>query len=325
MRCLALGQAWHAAGGTVTFAMQPGAPGVEARVQAEGMAVAHIASAPGSPADAAETAALAGALGAAHAVLDGYHFGAAMQRALKAAGLTLLVLDDNRDAEYYSADLVLNQNVYAVEDMYVRREPTTRLLLGSDYALLRREFWPWRGWQRGTTALGRRVLVTLGGGDPANLTGRVLAALNAVPRELAITAVIGASNPHRPALEALAAGSAHEVSLVQNVADMPERMIDSDLAISAAGSTVWEMAFTGLPALLIVVADNQRRAAAALAERGVARSLGWHENITEADIAQEAAVLLRDAAQRAGMSRAGQALVDGRGTHRVLAALCWGC
>ncbi len=51
-------------------------------------------------------------------------------------------------AAHYSADLVLNQNAFADEGLYPRRDASTRLLLGPRFALLRHEFVEWRGWER---------------------------------------------------------------------------------------------------------------------------------------------------------------------------------
>ena len=97
--------------------------------------------------------------------------------ALKAAGRKLLVVDDTGHAGVYAADLVLDQNAHATEKLYQCREPYSKLLLGSRYALLRREFRPWREWKREIAPVARKVLVTVGGTDPDNLTVRVMRAL----------------------------------------------------------------------------------------------------------------------------------------------------
>ena len=110
-------------------------------------------------------------------MVDGYQFNADYQRALKAAGFRVLFLDDYGHATHYSADLVLNQNAYANEKMYAARESYTRLLLGTDYCLLRREFSSWRGWKREIAPIGTKILVTMGGSDPENFTTDVVEAL----------------------------------------------------------------------------------------------------------------------------------------------------
>ena len=62
---------------------------------------------------------------------------------------------------------------------------------------------------------------------------------------------------------------------------MPQLMAWADLAVSAAGTTCWELAFMGLPMLLVVLADNQRPNATCLDELGVAGNLGWHGELSE--------------------------------------------
>ena len=242
MRCLALAQAWQDAGGQVTFLSAALPPGLESRLNAEGMTLVTL------DADAAQTALVAQELGADWVVLDGYHFDAGSQRALKDAGARLLVLDDNGDSDAYSADLVLNQNVHARAEWYASRAPDTRLLLGTRYALLRREFRVRHDRPRGTPKVARKVLVTLGGSDPDNVTLKVLDALALIRAEsLDVTVVVGGGSPHRASLEDAAARMPFPVRVVVNAANMPELMAWADVAISAAGSTVWELAFSRRP------------------------------------------------------------------------------
>src|SRR5271169_5127044 len=163
MRCLALAQAWHDGGGRAVFAMADATPAVEERLQSEGFEVTRLVVRVGSVADAEETAKLAHQHNASWAVVDGYGFGAEYQANLKSRGLKVLFIDDNGHAGHYSADLVLNQNVYAEEAPYRSRGLSTKLLLGPRFAMLRREFAAWREWRRENPAIVRKVLVTMGG------------------------------------------------------------------------------------------------------------------------------------------------------------------
>ncbi|MBE3120100.1 MAG: UDP-2,4-diacetamido-2,4,6-trideoxy-beta-L-altropyranose hydrolase, partial [Candidatus Atribacteria bacterium] len=128
MRCLALAQAWQEKGGRATFVMTTETPAVEARLASEGMQVTHLVTQPGSPEDAQQTVGLAQQREAVWIVVDGYYFGADYQQTIKRAGLRLLFVDDYGHAGHYYADLVLNQNIYANESLYPKREPHTRLL-----------------------------------------------------------------------------------------------------------------------------------------------------------------------------------------------------
>jgi UDP-2,4-diacetamido-2,4,6-trideoxy-beta-L-altropyranose hydrolase len=320
MRCLALAQAWRHAGGHAIFAMAEATPAVEERLRSEGFEVARPGVRVGSAADAEEAARLAHKHNVSWVVVDGYEFGAEYQATLKSRGLKVLFIDDNGHAGRYSADLVLNQNVQASEAFYPSRDASTRLLLGPRFAMLRREFTSWRGWNREIPAVARRVLVTMGGSDPDNVTERVVRAILADP-SLNATVVVGGSNPHLPQLRELVAGAQQNVHLVDNVPNMPELMAKSDVAISGAGTTSLEMCFLGLPVLLIVLADNQRPAAEELNRRGAAINLGDGAEIRPSILSPCLTRLVSSQDTRKAMSERGRELVDGHGAERVVRAM----
>jgi UDP-2,4-diacetamido-2,4,6-trideoxy-beta-L-altropyranose hydrolase len=320
MRCLALAQAWQDTGGRAVFAMAQATPAVEERLQQENMGVARLKAEPGSAGDVQETIALAREKRASWVVVDGYGFGADYQAGLKSAGLKVLFIDDNGHAGHYSADLVLNQNAQANDGFYQSRDATTRLLLGPRFAMLRREFTSWREWKREAPAIARKVLVTMGGSDPDNATERVVQAILGDSR-LDATVVVGGSNPHLTRLRELVAGAQRDVLLVRNVTNMPELMANSDIAISGAGTTSLEMCFMGLPALLVVLAENQRAAAEELNRRGVAIGLGEGAEIQPSTLSPHLTRLVNSPNARKTMSEHGRELVDGRGAERVVRAL----
>ncbi len=326
MRCLALAQAWQAAGGRVLFAEAQAVPALDERLRGEGIEIAHLPPVVlGSGEDAAATAVLAQQFNAQWIVIDGYHFGAVYQKQLKEAGFRLLFVDDNGHADHYYADLVLNQNIHAEAALYQRREPYTRLLLGTSYALLRREFWPWRGWRREIPERARRILVTLGGSDPDNVTLKVIRALQRLDdAELEAVVVVGGSNPHYDSLVTAVAEGEAAIQLQRNVTNMPELMAWADLAVSAGGSTCWELAFMGLPNIILVLADNQCLIAQKLDEAGAALNLGWYENITLEMITHSFATLLNCPDQLQIMSHSGKRIVDGWGSVKVIQIMVTG-
>lgn len=353
MRCLALAQAWQDAGGKATFLMAVSTPTLVERVKSEEIEVLTLNAEPGSEEDARQTIQLAFSLqqtgqkpetgNLSHSspnsglrshpselapqlrsqvsslspwvVADGYEFGAAFQRKVKDAGLQLLLVDDYGHAESYCADIVLNQNLYSTEDLYTNRESSAQLLLGSRYVLLRREFAKWRGWTRQIQKHARKVLVTLGGGDPNKVTGKVIRALWNLDVEVKI--VVGGSNPHTEELRA-EIRNLKNGELVVDAPHMPELMAWADVAVAAGGTTSCEMAFMGLPSIVFVLADNQQAVAAKLDAEGVSLSVGDHSDVSEADLTEALHTLLEDPARRQAMSRRGQELVDGLGGDRVV-------
>jgi UDP-2,4-diacetamido-2,4,6-trideoxy-beta-L-altropyranose hydrolase len=322
MRCLALGQGWRDRGGEVFIIQAPGAAELEQRLRSEQLHLVVLEARPGTAEDAAETAALARGVGARWVVVDGYHFDADYQRAIKVAGQRLLFIDDYGHAARYDADLVLNQNVYAHEVLYPHRANTTRLLLDTRYALLRREFLAWREWRRDIPRTARKVLVTLGGADPANVTLKVVDALKQIDVSgMEAIVVVGASNPHYQKLEAAAHDSRMAIRLVRNVTNMPELMAWADLAISAGGSSNWELALLGVPTIIVALAENQRMIAERLGALGAAVYLGWHADVPKDMIGTALSEFMHQPTARQHLSQQARAIVDGAGVARVLSHL----
>ncbi len=87
-------------------------------------------------------------LGASWVQADGYDFDSSFQQALKESGIGLLLVDDMALYEHYHADIVLNQNLRGNETSYAHRETFTRLLLGTQYALIRKELMSWKKHKR---------------------------------------------------------------------------------------------------------------------------------------------------------------------------------
>lgn len=324
MRCLALAQEWkqryYSSIVFVTHVSTP--PTLVERLQHEGCQVVFIASTRGSEQDARETIAFAIRYQAQWIIIDGYDFGYTYQQFIKSYGFQVVFIDDYGHANAYVADIILNQNLHAQESYYLNRTSQTALLLGSQYVLLRREFWPWRDWKRLVKQHSHRILLTLGGVDAPNVTRTVLAALSQMHHiPLEIVVIVGAANPHWKSLVTIAEESPHQVQLRRNVTSMPELLAWADLAIAAAGSTCWELLFMGLPSILIELADNQRPIAASLMQASAAISIGYHAELSQEKIIENCATLLKNQSLREQLSVNGKKLVDGWGASRVVQAI----
>jgi len=318
MRCLALAQAWQEKGGQAHVrGRMP--DGLRARLVGEGVEFIDVEEEGGTSADAQATAACAQKVGASWIVVDGYHFGAAYQQNLREAGHRVLFIDDYGHADRYEADLVLNQNIDAEDGLYADRAEHTDLLLGPKFALLRKEFWPWRAPRREIRVEAEHILITLGGVDPDNVTTDTVEALGSMEASgVRATVVIGGSNPHEEEVRTAAKSAGVPIDVRQNVDDMAELMADSDIAVSAGGSTCWELAFMGIPNVIVVLAENQKGIARGLGEAGSAVNLGWHENVGTSEIESALKSLLRNDQKRRRMADRAQSLVDGSGSERVL-------
>ncbi len=322
MRCLALAQAWQDAGGRAVFAMAETTPSLERRMREEGIEAEHLSGSAGTAEDAEQTRSLAARTNADWIVVDGYQFGSDYQSLIKSAGFKLLFMDDYVHAEPYSADLVLNQNLQASPSLYAKRAPSTQLLLGPRFAMLRREFHPWRNWERKTPAMGRRILVTMGGSDPDNLTAKVIEAIrNLSHPALEATILVGGSNPHLRSVGELIRGQKLPIRLVIDACNVSEWMTWADVAVAGAGTTFWEMCFLGLPGLLLVLAPNQEKIAETAERMGIAWIINKQSQASASTIAGKLNELLNSESARKTQSANGRKLVDGRGAGRVVAFL----
>jgi UDP-2,4-diacetamido-2,4,6-trideoxy-beta-L-altropyranose hydrolase len=274
-RCLALTQAWIDWGGRVTLMAASPPKRWADRYRAEGAMVVEPSRGFG--------------VGADWAVLDGYRFGPEDEVRARKAALRLLVIDDHGSGGDHGADLVVDQNLGATADSY-----QGEVLVGTRYALLRRDFWRWRQWTRDIPDRAREVLVTLGGSPPDEVTSLVQAAVAELSRDGLNTTVL------------------------ENVEDVASAMASADIAVSASGSTCWELCCLGLPAVLLPIAPNQEPLAAALHLSGVAEDAGRPSTITATALATTALNLARDPRRRSEMARRGRQLVDGRGARRVV-------
>lgn len=321
---IALAQAWQDVGGEAVFLCADITTALEARIDEEGFLLEKIQASPGSREDIEATCTAVAQYDAdsISVALDGYQFDADFQLGLNKAGIRLLVMDDYGHAGFYHADWVLNQNISAREELYARRAPHTRLLLGPRFALLRLEFLKYRGWQRQIPETARKVLVTLGGADPDNVTGKVIEAL--APLDIEVKVVVGGSNPHLPdlqeAVENLETLPA-KIELVVNPTDMPGLMAWADLAIAAGGSTAWELAFMGLPSLFVILAENQVGIAKELESAGFGICLGRGADFDKDKLQIALRRVLENPAERNRNSIAGRNLVDGMGCHRTVCQL----
>ena len=316
MRCLALAQACLQAGGRATLLTTRPAGWLKQRMAAEGLSVIAQASEPGSTDDARATVNAAREAGASWVVADGYFTAAEYQHLIKSGGLRLLVLDDYQHSADYPADIVLNQNPGSEELQYPHR-PETKLLLGTRFALLRREFWGWRRRQPLRDREARRLLVTLGGSDPGRVAARVLQAAEAIEGlGLCLDVVCGPESDSE--LTDAAQRSRHTVRVLRTVDDMAALMSETDAAVSAGGSTVWELAFMGVPFVVLASAENQRSNAGWLVRHGGALYGGWHAEATAEALTAPIRALLQDSSLRAALAARGKELVDGEGVERVL-------
>jgi UDP-2,4-diacetamido-2,4,6-trideoxy-beta-L-altropyranose hydrolase len=331
MRCMALGQLWQKSGGEVTFLSYCDNAALRHRIISEGFQLISMEQMHPDPSDFVQVLKYSRNVGKANGVswlvLDGYHFDTDYQMSVREAGIRLLVIDDYNHLQRYCADILLNQNIGAEKISYSGNSDMI-CLFGPKYALLRNEFLDWKDRFKGQPSRVRNILVAMGGADPDNITLKVVRSLlQEGLKDFKVNIVVGPTNSNLKVLE-------HEIESVAEAglliarklylhksANMPNLMAEADLAITAGGSTCWELCFFGIPSLVIVAAKNQQEIAYGLEKEEAFICLGWHHELTERHIQKQIANLITDKERRQAMSANALSLVDGKGPSRVLKEL----
>ncbi|MCA9182378.1 MAG: UDP-2,4-diacetamido-2,4,6-trideoxy-beta-L-altropyranose hydrolase, partial [Planctomycetales bacterium] len=255
--------------------------------------------------DALQTAEALGPIGAIDwLVVDHYGIDARWEQMLRPFVGSILVIDDLADRQH-ECDMLLDQNYYL--DANSRYDglvpPHCRQLIGPGYVILRPEFKHLIDTRLRDRSSVRRLLVNFGGVDPDNVTGLAVEAVLELQRPmLAVNVVIGASNPNRTALEQQLERLPSGVLHVQTT-KMAALIATADLALGACGASTWERCYLGLPSLVVVVADNQRQAAADLHCNGIIENLGNARDLTVSVVSTALRELIDAPTRRAAMSR----------------------
>lgn len=276
-------------------------------------------------ADAQETAAILASLQPDWLVVDHYALDQRWENALAPHYRKLLVIDDLADRPH-CCDLLIDQNLgRQPQDYAALVSAHCQLLIGPHFALLRPEFAALRPYslqRRQAQPALRHLLISMGGVDQPNATGQVLEALKTctLPAVCRITAVMGLMAPWLQNVRDLAAQMPWPTEVVVNVTDMAQRMADSDLAIGAAGSTSWERCCLGLPTLMVVLADNQKEAAAHLQKAGAANCLAF-SGLLYQDLHAQIQYFINYPEKLGQMSACATVITDGLGVEHMVATM----
>jgi UDP-2,4-diacetamido-2,4,6-trideoxy-beta-L-altropyranose hydrolase len=313
MRSLTLAGALSGQGASCTFM---GPPAVSALLDAFAPGAARLAAASTEPRD------LAAAIGAEQfdaVVFDHYGLSSRDHRAM-GQGRPVLIIDDLADRPL-GADIVVDSGPARTADDYNGLIPDdARLLLGPNFAPVRPEFAALRetalAW-RGEPV--QRILVSMGLTDVGGITARIVERLRLRIGETGLDVVLGAGAPSLAGLTKVARRDAR-LTIHVDTPHMARLTAEADIAVGGAGSSTWERCTLGLPTLQVILADNQRAAAEAVATRGAALVVDASVGGFDAQFDRGLTRLLIDAELRRSLAARSSELCDGQGAARTATA-----
>ena len=248
-------------------------------------------------------------------IVDSYTLPTPHSVAVRKTGRTVLAVVDG-DFRGQTADIYVDQNLDAKIEV-----ADAVGLAGLDYALLRgsvRRLRPPAAPVH-TAARTPRVVAFFGGTDAYRAAPAIagLLAATGVPFDATI---IGADESLRDELHAVIPGPGQHFDVIAPTDDLPKLLAGADLAVSASGTSTWELLALGLPAALVWVVDNQILGYDRTIAHGYAAGLGQLGHLG-ADAVGTLRSLLTDPARRTELAGRAWQAVDGRGVERVADAL----
>lgn len=239
-------------------------------------------------------------------VIDHYQLGQRYGRLMRQRCQNIMVIDDlaNRPLD---CDLLLDQNLLPNMDSRYRSlvPASCQQLLGPRYALLREEFYQQHGPRKSN-----HLLVSFGGSDEQNLTSLAIEAIASL-KSFPITAdiVIGLNNPWQVSIKQQCAQLSNVKLHIQTDA-MAVLMQKAQLMLGAGGATHWERCVTGLPALVVTVAENQLATTQYLDKLGACVWLGSPANISKKTMAEKIEYYMQQPELLLSISKAAKTIIS---------------
>mgnify|MGYP004510476423 CR=1 FL=1 len=244
-----------------------------------------------------------------------------------------IYIDDIFALHRYPVDFLLNYNIYGADlDYKSRCLPETKLLLGTKYVPLRKEFQNIKPKFRKRV---KNVFISTGGTDNFNIAGKILDTIfkksviekNSIFKEINYHVISGAMNKNLSYLLEIS-NKHNNIFIHQNVSNIAEIMSMCDIAISACGFTMYELCAYGLPIITYSFADNQLHGIRKFYELGVAINCGdvrdGIEKVVQS-ILDNVVMMCGDNVRRLGYSRNANALIDDKSIHNIVNIIMDSC
>ena len=225
-------------------------------------------------------------------------------------------IDDNKRLDYPKG-IVLNGNIHAKKLNYPKRDGIT-YLLGNKYTPLIKEFWevPEKEIKENIET----IMVTFGGDDSKNMTPKIMNLLNKEYPNLKRNIIIGRAFNK---LDEIKKEANEYTNLIYypDAEEMKEVMLESDVAISAGGQTLYELARVGVPTIGICVADNQIRSIKGWKRVGFLEYVGWYNVNNILEKIKNSIKYLEDAKERKNKFKVGREYIDRQSSIRIIKVL----
>ncbi|OSS41187.1 N-Acetylneuraminate cytidylyltransferase [Desulfurella amilsii] len=191
-----------------------------------------------------------------------------------------------------------------------------KLYSGFEWVILRKQFLEYKNKPKKPNKK-LKVFVNAGGSDPKCITPIIAKALGDLKVGFEAVIVIGALFSCKRKLEAVLKQANYEYKIFENVDNMAEIMHSCDFAVCSFGTSAYELAVLGVPAVYVCISKDHSLSASSLEEKGFAINLGEYDNLSQKVITKAALKLAENADLRYRMAQSAKSSVDGFGALRI--------
>ena len=249
-------------------------------------------------------------------IVDNYQLSKKWETDVKPFVHKLIVIDDLSN-RLHNCDLLIDQNLHTkVNGLYKGLIPSNCIkLIGPKFSMIRKKFRMLKKSVKPRTFPIKKILVSFGGSDIENQTPVALNSIKKMNGKINVDVVVGKANKCKKTLKIFCNKNKHFTyhEQIDNIADL---MLSSDLSIGSSGSTTWERCSLGLPAIVSISSNDQRDIANSLSRKKCIINLGDVKKLKESSYINVITNLKKNDLRN--MSKNSMSLVDGNGTQRIL-------
>lgn len=238
---------------------------------------------------------------------------------IKDTGIKVVCIDDISERRL-AADLAFFPPVPQVKTLHWASFKG-RWYSGWEWIMMPRQFSDERNKFHLKTKDKPRLLVTMGGSDPAGMTLQAIDALDTIDGQFDTVIVVGSAFMHTSQLKQKLNCTQRTYKLVVNPPSIATVMAEADVALASFGATAYELACLGVPTIYLSLTEDHAQSASALDNAGAAISLGLYTKTAMTTIQGAVRQLLNDTPRRQHMREIARGLIDGRGTERIIKEL----
>ena len=181
-------------------------------------------------------------------IIDSYDIDYIFEEQLKIKNPNLKILSFDDMIKPHCADIVINHGIQAKEKEYKKiLAKDTKLFCGSEYTLLRDEFWE----TKKTKVVRNSVAIMLGGNDILNLTSKIVDLLLEINNKYKITVITTSVNPNIDKLNP-------KLEILIDISNIAEVLSYKELIICSSSGALFEVMALKKKFINIEVAENQK-------------------------------------------------------------------